>query len=287
MASIALAFILSLVLGFALFAILRYGLPAIVSWYSALIDRKAEELGAAFTELFLLDASPRLTAHLLSIRVPVLAAVVYILTFNFPLTIIAGIAAWFAPPHVLAYIRRRRLERFDDQLVDALSLLSSAVRAGLGLVQAMQSSLEKLEPPASQEFGLILKEFAYGTPLERALENAQRRLGLPNFNIVATALVVNRDKGGDLIEVLDNIGTSLREISRLEKKIQTETASVRFSAKLMTLMPAVIGIIFYFIDPASMNLLFTDLTGSIILTIVIILNVVAAVIIQRIVNVEI
>ena len=104
---------------------------------------------------------------------------------------------------------------------------------------------------------------------------------------MTTALIVNRDKGGNLIEVVDKISSSLREITRLEKKIKTETASVRFSAKLMALMPLTIGIIFYFIEPSSMELLFTDFVGSIILFLVVVLNVVAMVIIQRIVTVDI
>jgi tight adherence protein B len=171
--------------------------------------------------------------------------------------------------------------------VDALGLLASSARAGLNLSQALEAAAEKMPAPACQEFGLIVKEFQYGTSIERALTNARDRLGRPNFAIVVTALIVNRDKGGNLIECLDKISSSLREITRLEKKIQTETASVRFSAKLMALMPATIGIIFYFIEPSSMELLFTDLVGNVILAIVVALNIVAFIIIQRIVAVEI
>ena len=179
------------------------------------------------------------------------------------------------------------MDRFDDQLVDALSLIASSARAGLSLVQALEAAAVKMAAPASEEFGLILKEYQHGTPIERALVNARERLGRPNFSIVATALIVNREKGGNLIEVVDKISSSLREITRLEKKIKTETASVRFSAKLMSLMPLTIGIIFYFIEPSSMELLFTDFVGSIILFFVVLLNVVAMVIIQRIVSVDI
>jgi tight adherence protein B len=279
--------VLSLLVGGTVWMLVRFGVPATEAWYLARVSAAEEELRAAFSELFLLELSPRMFAHLKVNRVPLAAVLIYVCTGTAPMAAVGALLAYVAPGLILALLKRRRMESFDEQLVDALGLLASSARAGLGLVQAFEEAAMKLPAPACQEFGLLLSEFRHGTPIERVLGNARRRLARPSFSIVATALMVNREKGGNLIEVLEKISASLREISRLEKKIKTETASVRFSAKLMSLMPLAIGIIFYFIEPSSMELLFTDFTGGVILFVVVLLTVVATVIIQRIVTVEV
>jgi tight adherence protein B len=287
MLSLLTGFALSLLVGGAVWMVFRFGIPATETWYLNRVAAAEAELRKAFSELFLLELSPRIFAHLVVCRVPLLASAAYLVTGGLPMAVLAGIGAYFAPKAILSRLRRKRMQAFDEQLVEALGLLANGARAGLGLVQALEEAATKLPAPASQEFGLLLREFQHGTPIERVLENARRRLGRPSFSIVATALMVNRDKGGNLIEVLDKICQSIREISRLEKKIRTETASVRFSAKLMSVMPAAIGIIFYFIEPSSMELLFTDFAGGVILFLVVLLNVMAMLIIQRIVSVEV
>jgi tight adherence protein B len=287
MVSATFIFALSLIAGLAVYGTVRYGIPALSGWYLARIGRLEAELTKRFSELFIVDWPPRLLAHLMFFRIPLVALAVYAITSTLVFALGAGAAAYFAPDWILRYYKAKRMDRFDEQLVDALTLLANSARAGLSLVQALETTASKLPAPASQEFGLLLKEYQHGTPIERVLVNARTRLARPNFSIVATALIVNREKGGNLIEVLDKISTSLREITRLEKKIQTETASVRFSAQLMAFMPATVGCIFYLIEPSSMQLLFTDFIGSIILFFVVLLNVVALVIIQRIVSVDI
>jgi tight adherence protein B len=287
MASLVITFALSLFAGAAVYLVFRHGLSVVQDWYLNRLAAAEGGLKKAFASLFLLDVSPRLFAHLQVLRLPIVVGVIYVFTGSIPFCVLAAIGAWFAPHFIVQFMINRRMQRFDEQLVEALGLLASSARAGLSLAQALEAAAEKMPAPASQEFGLIVKEFHHGTSIERVLLNARERLARPNFSIVVTALIVNRDKGGNLIECLDKISSSLREISRLDKKIMTETASVRFSARLMALMPVTIGIIFYFIEPSSMELLFTDFVGNIILFFVVLLNVIAMAIIQRIVTVEI
>lgn len=278
---------LSLLLGSALFALIAFGFDPLVGWYRRLADEKTKEVSGHFSELFLTQVSPVPIGHLVTLRVPLTALIVYAITSSWLFTGGACLAVYFAPPWIFRFLKTRRLNHFDEQLVDAVNVLASSARAGLGLVQAIEAVATKMPPPVSEEFGLLHKEYEYGTPIEKVLESARDRLKRPNFSIVATAIIVNREKGGNLVEVLEKIGSSVREIFRLEKKIKTETASVRFSAKLMAAMPLVIGIIFYFIEPSSMELLFRDPVGTVILFFVIVLNVIALVIIRRIVNVEV
>jgi tight adherence protein B len=287
MADIVMTWLLSVLLCAALFAVIRWGTPAGRAGYTSVVNRLESELKISLSELFLLDLPTRLLAHLMVFRVPLFMIVGYVLTNSILFTIGFGVLGQFAPKWILAYLKKQRFEKFDEQLLEALNVMASSARAGLNLAQSVESVVSKMPPPASQEFGLLAKEFAFGTPMERVLENARTRLNLPNFSIVATAIIVSRERGGNIVEVLDKINASLREIMRLEKKIKTDTASVRFSAQLMAAMPLAIGIIFYFIEPSSMVLLFTDPVGGVVLFFVVLLNVVAMVIIRRIVNVEI
>jgi len=279
--------LLSLVLGAACYGLIAYGAPPAVSWYRRRTDARTAAMEKEFSELFLHNLPARQLAHLAEWRIPIVAAVVYLLTSSWLFTAGAAVVAHFSPLWIFRFLKRRRFERFEEQLPDAVNVLASSARAGLALAQALESAAREMPAPASQEFDLIVQRYKHGSSVEQALLEARARLNLPNFSIVATAIIVNRDKGGNLVEVLDKISSSVREIFRLEKKIKTETASVRFSARLMALMPLVIGIIFYLIEPSSMELLFTDPVGTIILFFVIVLNVVAMVIIRRIVNVEV
>ena len=284
---VLLGFVVSLVVGGTLFMLVRYAFPSALRWYRGRVEALESELSPKLSELFLLDVSTRSLAHLIELRIPLTIAVVYLLTYSVLFTAGSVVLVYFAPELVFRYLKHRRLEKFDEQLVDALNILSSSARAGLALVQSLETVAEKMPAPASEEFRLLVNEYKHGTPIDTVLENARDRLNRPNFSIVATAIIVNRERGGNLVEVLDKIASSLREIFRLEKKIKTETASVRLSAQLMAAMPVVIGIIFYLIEPSSMEMLFTHAVGTIILFFVVLLNVIALVIIRRIVNVEV
>ncbi len=172
----------------------------------------------------------------------------------------------------MAEWRRRRIE---DQLADAMVMLANAVRAGLSLAQAMEILAAQCPKPLSEEFRQIVGEYSMGRPLEQTLREAKVRLRSENFALFAAAILASHESGGRLNETVERIASSVLEMQRLERKVQSETAQARKSAIYMALAPALILLVYYFVDPENTVLLFTSVPGQIMLGTALVLNVTA------------
>jgi tight adherence protein B len=182
---------------------------------------------------------------------------------------------------------QRRLQ-IEDQLADAMVSLSSAIRAGLSLAQAMEILARQCPPPIAQEFQQIYGEYQMGKTLETCLAETKVRLKSENFALFAAAMEASRQSGGRLNETVERIAHSVRELQRLERKIHAETAQARASAVYMAMAPAAILLLYYFgLDPESTSRLFTELPGQMMLATSVILNIVAYFWARRILSPEI
>ena len=180
------------------------------------------------------------------------------------------------------------MRELEDQLVDGIQTLSSGVRAGLNLIQAMQLLGDSGVRPISDEFAHLIREYEHGVPVERAMHNTVARIESSNYRLLFSALLTHRERGGDLGETLDRIADSIREIHRLEKRIETLTAPGRAAARWMGVMPAVIlAIVYFFIDDEGVRMLWTEDWGKVILAAIIFLNVIGFLWIRRIVAIDI
>lgn len=192
------------------------------------------------------------------------------------------------PRTVLKFLHKRHLDRLEAQLVMGIQTLTSGVRAGLNLVQSMQLVARDGPPPLRHEFAHMLREYEYGVPLDEAMSNAAVRIGSGNFRLLFSALQTHRERGGDLGETLDRIGSSIREIQRLEDRVKTLTAEGRTTARWLGAMPGVVMLIIYaLVDEGGVKALFTDDLGKLILLAVVALNVIGFIMIRKIVSVEI
>jgi tight adherence protein B len=170
---------------------------------------------------------------------------------------------------------QQRRDQIEDQLADSMVSLSSAIRAGLSLPQAMEMLADNSPRPIKSEFGYIIAEYEMGKPLDRALEEAKERLRSENFALFAAALLASRDSGGRLNETVDRISHSVRELQRVERKVQSDTAMARMSANYMALAPFFLLIAYYFLDRQTVAILFVTTVGQLLLTTAITLNIIA------------
>lgn len=193
------------------------------------------------------------------------------LTFAVLGTALLSCGPWF----VIRRMAERYRQRIEDQLADAMVSLSSAVKAGLSLAQALGVLADQSPQPIQSEFRRIVSEYEMGKPLDRTLDEARHRLKSENFALFAAALLASRESGGRLNETIERIARSIRELQRLERKINSETAMARRSAVYMALAPLVILIMYYFIDPEAVRLLFVTTAGHLLLAISVLLNVAA------------
>ncbi|MBN1910617.1 MAG: type II secretion system F family protein [Pirellulales bacterium] len=179
------------------------------------------------------------------------------------------------PWYLLRRMAQRHRQRIEDQLADAMVMLSNAVRAGLSLAQSLEILAAQCPRPINAEFHQIVAEYKLGKPLDRTLREAKDRLRSENFALFAAALLASHESGGRLNETVERIAQSVIELQRLERKVQTETAQARKSAVYMALAPLIILVLYYFIEPDNTAKLFTTFIGQIFLTVALVLNIIA------------
>ena len=251
------------------------------------IGRQEAHYDEVLRKSLLMDVSPRTVTVLAAGTVVLMAMVAYSIIQSGLMALLGAVAGVFLPSLILKALRTIRMQKLEDQLVDGLQTLSAGVRAGLNLIQAMELLSQTGLKPISQEFAHLLREYEYGVTLERTMLNAAERIGSTNYRLLFSALLTHRERGGDLAETLDRISDSIREINRLEKRVEALTAPGRAAARWMGAMPAVILVILRFIYPEGVKLLFTDDIGKAILVAVVVMNVIGFLWIRKIVNIDV
>jgi tight adherence protein B len=209
--------------------------------------------------------------------------------FDVPLLGICLTALMVALPWF--WVRRmaeRRALQIEDQLADAMVSLASAIKAGLSLAQSLEILAQQSPRPIAEEFQQIVGEYQMGKTLEKCLTEARARLRSENFALFAAAMQASRDSGGRLNETVERIALSVREMQRLDRKIQADTAQARTSAVYMACVPFVILALYYFVvDPVNTERLFTTVLGQVFLCAALVLNVVAYLWARKILNPDI
>lgn len=230
-----------------------------------ILRRREEVTRQALRELFIRDITPRQVEVLTLSTAAIVAVLLQLLIGNPLIATAAGIGIFFLPRPFFSYLRFQRLRKFEEQLPDALSYLSNSTKAGLSLTQAIEEVTQRAPVPISEEFSLILQDNKLGTDLGVAIEAARNRLGSRNFNLVASALLVSREKGGNLPEALDTMATSLKEIWRTEQKLITASAEGRKAVWVISGMPLAVLLMIGILQPQIVETLVTDLLGMIVL----------------------
>ncbi len=190
-----------------------------------------------------------------------------------------GLAARF-------YVRRAEASRqaaFADQLPEVLQLVTTALRSGFGLTQALESVAEDAEEPARSEFAHVLAEVRLGRDLSDSMTTLAHRMGSKDLEWVVSAIDINRDTGGNLSEILDRVSSTIRERGRIARQVRTLTAEGRLSARILIALPFLMLVWQWRANPANFELL-TYGPGLVALVIAGILMVIGAVWVHRIVN---
>lgn len=275
--------ILIYVLAFSsVFIFVNYGWKTVRAW----LILQEDYYDRVLNDQLLLNINPRL-AMVLTIMVILLMAIIGYLIGGPMIMILLGALAFFAPWLVVRHFDQKRKERLNLQLVDGITTIASGVRAGLTLIQGMELLVQNNTGPIKQEFAQLLREYQMGLDLNQAMRNCANRVGLSNYRLVFTAIEMHRVRGGNSGESLDRIAESIREIQRLEGKLDAITAQGRMQARFIGLSPAMLLFIFYFVDPVAVSTLFTEPLGRVLLLFCSALVMVGWVWIQRIMTVDI
>lgn len=203
---------------------------------------------------------------------------------------LAVAAAWLilVSPRLLleSWIRRRSL-LLRDQLVSVTIALANATRAGLGLAQGIENVAREASDPMAAELKRIYADYDHGRPLQDAIRDCQDRLKLDSFTLFSNAILVSIDRGGKITDALDRISRSLSENQRLERKLESETASGRRVVIILAAFPFIFLVLFGLIDPEGVAQIFGTLVGQIGFAIVILLVYICVRWSNRILNLQI
>lgn len=181
---------------------------------------------------------------------------------------------------------RRRRKKFTNQLGDMLTMVANALRAGFSFMQAFELIAREMDAPMGREVQLVVNEVNLGNTLESALDNMQRRVASPDFKLVVTAVLIQRQVGGDLASILDTISETIAERVRMKREVMALTAQGRLSGITVAILPFAFTIIMSFINPTYLMPLIETDTGRMFVVGGIILEILGIIIIRKIVDIQ-
>lgn len=184
---------------------------------------------------------------------------------------IFGFVFWLillAVPKMIVESRwQKRRREIDLQLPPAIASLANSLKAGLTLVQAIQRLAENAPEPIRTEFKIMANRYSFGAGVEVTIEEARQRLSSQNFNLFASALLVNREMGGDAGETLTRISRSLDKLHHMRQTVEAHTAEGRTNIKVLLVAPAVLLLMMSTADAEGVKMLFTTTQGYAVLTV--------------------
>lgn len=200
---------------------------------------------------------------------------------------IVTVVGWSLPLVVVKFLFEKRCDRFADQLVDGLTIMSNGIKSGTNVAQSMERVNEIMGNPLRAEFQKVLSQQQLGQSFEDALIDLGVRVPRPDVQMLVTAINILKETGGDLSQTFDNIVFTIRERQKLEKKIQALTAMGRFQGLIVTLIPFVLAFIFFILDPQMIMPMFTTTLGLVLCAVMIALQVIGGFLIRKIVTIKV
>jgi tight adherence protein B len=199
----------------------------------------------------------------------------------------ATAAAGFAPFGVLLVKRSRRLQAFEKAFPEAIDLLGRAVRAGHAFTTGLEMIAQEMPEPLAGEFRITYEEQNFGLPLRDALLNLTERVPLVDVRFFVTALLIQKETGGNLAEILDKLAAVVRDRFRIKGEVRTKTAQGRLTAAILIALPPAMLLLLRTINPEYIRLLFEDPWGPYMLGAAALLQIIGAVVLWRIVQIEV
>ena len=261
-------------------------LQALRAWARRLHRSRRATVERRLPESFLFVDARRYAAVLIAVVVGV-ATCVSVVAHNGLLGSAAGAATLLVPAVLSRRLRTRRQQRLLYQLPDGLDLLAASLRSGLGLLPAMQHLATHQRPPLAQELALVIRKQRLGSTLEQALEDMHRSIGGAEVALFVTAVVVVRQLGGNLSEILARLGQTLREKQAMERKIAALTAQGRLQARIVGLLPVLLLVVMTRMEPHAMGLMYTTPQGWATLLVLAVLELVGALLLRRLVRIDV
>jgi tight adherence protein B len=245
------------------------------SWLSRLIEQAGKKVGVS---------TVLLGSILSGLVVSILATGLLKEGWAFVPGFLLGMAL---PTLFLMHLRRRRIKSFEEKFPEALDLLSRAVKAGHAFTTAMGMVADDAQDPIGPEFKKAFDEQNFGLPLKDALNNMAIRMPLLDVKFFATAVLIQRETGGNLSEILDNLAHVVRERFKILRQVRVYTAHGRMTGYVLLALPAFLAIALMFINPEHMNTLFNERAGRMMIAATVVMQTIGYFWIRKVVTIEV
>jgi tight adherence protein B len=214
----------------------------------------------------------------------VVAGVITRASWGLPLGAVVG----FSLPFLVVKVKRtRRLRAFEEQFPEALDLIARALKAGHAFATGLKMAADELPEPVGPEFRKTFDEQNFGLPMKDALDNLAHRIPILDVRFFVTAVLIQRETGGNLAEILENLGFVVRERFKILRQVRVYTAHGRFTGYVLLALPAVLGIALSFINPDHMNMLFRERMGQMLLGFALVMQTIGFLWIKQVIKIEV
>lgn len=203
------------------------------------------------------------------------------------ISFIFALIALCCPYVYLQFVIWKRLRKFLEQFPDGLDMISQSLQAGLGLTQSMVFVAKEMPDPLGTEFSVFIEEVNLGLPLAEALKKFEERMNLPEVRLFNTALMVQREVGGSLAELLTKLSTIIRDRFRIERLIKSLTAQNRISAWTVCSVPPFLAVFMFMREPVMMNKMMQHPIGRGMLAAALVLEIVGILVFRKIIKINI
>jgi len=221
---------------------------------------------------------------LISALIP--ATILLLISQNIVIALGAVIIGAFLPPFYVHTKHVKRVELFEEQLVDALGIICSSLKAGLTFQQALVSIANEMPNPIANEFSRVARELKLGIPLEKSLTNLSEKIQSKNFMMIVSAILIQRQTGGNLSEILNNIAGTIKERFKIKSEIKVLTTTGRTSGIIVGMMPIFILLIFMLLNPSYVLIFFKSNLGITMLVAGVVMEIIGYLFIRKIVNIK-
>ncbi len=194
---------------------------------------------------------------------------------------------YYLPGFILNSMKRNRRAKIEKQLISALIFIGNAMKAGLDIVQGLELAIKSLDAPIKEEFEDVLKEYHLGLSLEDSLINMRERINSNAIDTFVTSIIIQRETGGDVTKIIEQIVSSVRETYKLENKVKTLTSQGRIQAIIVIMLPWGLGGILLAIQPDFMLPMFKTTLGATLLGVLVFWQVIGMLVIKKITTIDV
>lgn len=241
-------------------------------------------------EMQLIKADVPLTVEELLVIKILSSTVLAFLGFSLSKDIIIGlllfIVIWNIPRFIIVKKRNKRLHLFNQQINEGIIIISNSLKAGYSFLQAVAVVVEETHDPFSKEFKRLLKEMSLGISTEDALKGMLNRIDSEDLRLIINAILIQKDIGGNLSEILENISDTIRDRQKIQSELKTLTAQGKMSGFIVALMPIVLGLTLYLFNKEYILVLFNTVIGLAMISSAVISQVFGLIIIKKIIKIQ-